>query len=68
MGPTRKQDPAREHEDVVLLEDLAPLRDVRGGTGKLRFGQSLAADGARLTNDENAALRTREATPPRRRR
>jgi hypothetical protein len=26
-------------DDAVFLEDLVPREDVRGGTGKLRFGQ-----------------------------
>ena len=27
------------HEDVILLEDLAPRKDVKGGAGKVLFGE-----------------------------
>ena len=30
-------------DDAVLLEDLAPREDVRGGSGKIPFGQDPAA-------------------------
>jgi hypothetical protein len=30
-------------DDAVLLEDLRPREDVRGGSGKIRFGQEAAA-------------------------
>jgi len=39
---TRDKDAARGSEDVVLIEDLTPRDDVRGGAGKLRFGQGAA--------------------------
>ena len=35
----RGHDDASKKDDAVLLEDLAPREDVRGGSGKLRFGQ-----------------------------
>lgn len=62
MKRTRTQEPAPEGDDVVLLEDLAPMRDVRGGADKLRFGQSLpaATAHARLPNEESATPRSPE--------
>ena len=39
---TRDKDATRGSEDVVLIEDLTPHDDVRGGSGKLRFGQGSA--------------------------
>ena len=38
--------PGKE-EEVILLEDLAPRKDVKGGSGKVLFGQEGAARGAR---------------------
>jgi hypothetical protein len=39
----REKDVARRNDDVVLIEDLTPRDDdVRGGSGKLRFGQGTA--------------------------
>ena len=35
----RGHDEASKKDDAVLLEDLAPREDVRGGSGKIRFGQ-----------------------------
>lgn len=35
----RGHDQASKKDDAVLLEDLAPREDVRGGSGKIRFGQ-----------------------------
>ena len=35
----RGHDEASKKDDAVLLEDLAPRDDVRGGSGKIRFGQ-----------------------------
>jgi hypothetical protein len=29
-------------EEIILLEDLAPLEDVSGGAGRLLFGQEAA--------------------------
>lgn len=68
MKPKRKPDAVSESDEVVLLEDLTPTRDVRGGAGKLRFGQSLpiTASEARLPDEENAAPRPPESKPPRR--
>src|SRR5689334_13959315 len=62
----RKQSPTLESDDVVLLEDLAPMADVRGGAGKLRFGQSLpvTSSEATLPNEVTAAQRTAETEPP----
>ena len=57
-------------DDVVLLEDLAPIRDVRGGAGKLRFGQSLPVNAvdAGIPDGESAAPGATETKPPRRNR
>ena len=66
MRPTRKQDPTPEHEDVVLLEDLAPTRAVRGGANKLRFGQSPpTAVASSLPDEVSAAPRIPEVKPGR---
>ena len=32
-------------EDTILLKDLAPRRDVQGGSGKLLFGQEATPAG-----------------------
>lgn len=32
----------RRREDVILLNDLAPRKEVKGGTGKRVFGESVA--------------------------
>jgi len=55
-------------EGIVLLDDLAPIRDVRGGAGRLRFGESLAVTtvGTNTPNEETAVPSSREAKPPRR--
>lgn len=40
MSDKKPQKPAEPAPDeVVLLEDLAPRKDVRGGAAKLRFGE-----------------------------
>lgn len=36
----RKKPNKSSNEEVVLIEDLDPRDDVRGGTMKLRFGES----------------------------
>jgi hypothetical protein len=41
--PNEQPEPAPEEteaSDTVLLRDLAPRQDVKGGTAKLRFGES----------------------------
>jgi hypothetical protein len=41
MTDIKHEKPAeRTPDEVVLLEDLAPRKDVRGGAAKLRFGES----------------------------
>jgi len=35
----------RRAEDVILLKDLAPRKDVRGGAGKRLFGEPLETAG-----------------------
>ena len=41
MSDQNPEKPAHPTPDeVVLLEDLAPRKDVRGGAAKLRFGES----------------------------
>jgi len=44
MTPHKNRKPGKPEEsdtdDVIRLEDLAPRDDVKGGTGKLRFGES----------------------------
>jgi len=52
-------------EGIVLLDDLAPIRDVRGGAGRLRFGESLPV-GTHTPNEATAVPSSREAKPPRR--
>ena len=34
-----KKKKGRRRREVILLEDLAPRRDVRGGSGRILFGQ-----------------------------
>jgi hypothetical protein len=42
MTPKKKpEETAPKEEEAVLLEDLAPREDVRGGAGRLRFGQDV---------------------------
>jgi len=36
-----RKKPNKSDEEVVLIEDLDPRDDVRGGTMKLRFGESI---------------------------
>lgn len=45
--PTKR---AKDDSRVVLVRDLAPRKDVKGGSGKLLFGERLAA-----TDDPSAA-------------
>lgn len=33
-------DGAEKPDDAILLRDLAPRQDVKGGSGKVRFGES----------------------------
>ena len=43
MTPDKKRKPGKPdlaQDDVVRLEDLVPRDDVKGGGGKLRFGES----------------------------
>lgn len=40
-----EQEPEKtENTDTVLLRDLAPRQDVKGGSGKLRFGETKTTD------------------------
>ena len=39
-SPERKDPKNSDAKDFIRLEDLAPRDDVKGGTGKLRFGES----------------------------
>ena len=44
-----KQKPTKRTKDnsrVILVRDLAPRKDVKGGAGKLLFGERQAADTA----------------------
>jgi hypothetical protein len=41
MKKKRENEPDSK-DDAVFLEDLVPRDDVRGGSGKLRFGQEPA--------------------------
>jgi hypothetical protein len=55
-----KKKPENESEpkdDAVFLEDLVPRDDVRGGAGKIRFGQEPA--GPRPSPDERPPLKKR---------
>ena len=38
--PTSATDDESDTSETVLLKDLAPRQDVKGGAGKLRFGES----------------------------
>lgn len=40
------QDEAKKPDDAVLLKDLAPRQDIKGGSAKLRFGERTLADSA----------------------
>lgn len=42
----RKPDEKARKEEVVLLKDLAPRKDVKGGA-KLRFGEAPSSTGGR---------------------
>jgi hypothetical protein len=44
-------------DEAVLLEDLAPREDVRGGAGKIRFGQEIP--GRRLPAEERPGAKKR---------
>ena len=50
-----KKDKTSKHkrdEGVILLEDLAPRKDVRGGSGKLLFGERVEdSEDERLTSE-----------------
>jgi hypothetical protein len=36
-------------EETILLRDLAPRQDVKGGSAKVRFGESTAVDSTGTT-------------------
>jgi len=38
----KRENPKDATDDAVFLEDLMPREDVRGGSGKIRFGQEPA--------------------------
>ena len=40
-----------EDEEIILLEDLAPRDDVKGGSGKILFGEAPGDDGQGGRND-----------------
>lgn len=44
---------SRKQDDVVLLADLAPRADVKGGAGRRFFGERLdASEGAEMADEE----------------
>jgi hypothetical protein len=53
----RGHDEASKKDDAVLLEDLAPREDVRGGSGKIRFGQEPRVPP--LPSEDRSGLRKR---------
>jgi hypothetical protein len=40
----KPDDAAEKPDETILLKDLAPRKDVKGGAGKLRFGESTVVD------------------------
>lgn len=57
MSKKSEEDPKPEETDVskpddsILLKDLAPRKEVKGGGGKLRFGESPATDSTDLPRE-----------------
>lgn len=42
--PKPAPEPEQTESETVLLRDLAPRAEVKGGAGKLRFGESKAPE------------------------
>ena len=40
-----QEDKPHDAEDIVLLDDLEPLQEVKGGASRFLFGQSTKASG-----------------------
>ena len=56
MKDNAETNAGRKRKDVVLLADLAPRKDVKGGAGRLLFGERLAAsEGADATDETRGA-------------
>ena len=49
--PKRNEDSVEKPDDSILLKDLAPRKEVKGGGGKLRFGESPIADSTDLPRE-----------------
>ena len=47
----KKAEKRRKKDEVILLEDLAPRKDVKGGAGKFVFGEQVV----RLEDDDTSA-------------
>jgi hypothetical protein len=45
----------KQDEEVILLEDLAPRKDVKGGAGKILFGEDIVAGPVEEPPDEPTA-------------
>jgi hypothetical protein len=54
----KRENESSPEDDAVFLEDLVPRDDVRGGSGKLRFGQEPAVPRP-SPSDERDGLRKR---------
>ncbi|MDQ3810991.1 MAG: hypothetical protein M3336_11930 [Chloroflexota bacterium] len=46
----RDTDKEPHEEEVILLEDLAPRGDVKGGAGKILFGEAAGDDALDVTH------------------
>ena len=51
-----------EDEEIILLEDLAPRDDVKGGSGKILFGEALGDD-AQGGRDDAAGSTSKNESP-----
>jgi hypothetical protein len=49
--PKRNEVSVEKPDDSILLKDLAPREEVKGGGGKLRFGESPIADSTDLPRE-----------------
>ena len=54
---------SRTRDDVVLLADLAPRADVKGGAGRRFFGERLeASEGAEIAEEEVKHMKRTKTT------
>jgi hypothetical protein len=47
MRKSEDKKPRRRRKEVILLQDLAPRKDVAGGSGQIFFGQDVNQPGDR---------------------